>query len=62
MRLVRLIRYRYPTTAIAAVFVAAAVAMLWFPPVRKAGDVMLAALGVGVVSVAIQHMTRKMSR
>ena len=57
-KLIRLIRRRYPNTAIGTLYLAIAVTALWFRPVRKAGELMLVLAAIAVATVAIEHAGR----
>ena len=55
MKLISLIRHRYPYTAGGVLYVLAAVTALPFRPVRKIGEVMLAVLAASVLTVAARY-------
>jgi cobalamin synthase len=57
-KLARLIRRRYPNTAIVTLYTMTAVTALWFSPVRKAGELMLGLLAVTVAVVAMARLSR----
>jgi hypothetical protein len=59
VRLVRLIRYRYPYTTGMVLYVMLASAMLPFTPARKWGEVMLAVLAFGILSFIARRMDGK---
>lgn len=56
--LYRLIRRRYPNTAVMVLILAAAIGMLFVRPLHDIGAGLLVAIGVAVVAVAGQHIRR----
>ena len=59
MRLILLIRHRYPYTTGMVLYILAAAAMLPFTPARKWGELMLAVLAFGILSFIARRMDGK---
>ena len=59
LRPYRFIRYRYPNTAVAVLYTLAAVAMLFFGPVRKWGELALGLMAIAFIIVAGERLSRR---